>query len=272
MIPIVFVIVALVTGMFVMHSRNKRTQRKKLLQSALTDEERRIVGTQAPLVRRLPQDLQSKLEGKISLFLEQVDFVGCDGLEITKEMQLSIAAQACILVVNTEAWYDTLRTILVYPGAFKSKNSIQNGYVTAETEIVRLGESWARGPVILSWAHTVEGAENDTDGQNVVLHEFAHQLDNLSGQTNGVPVLSKRQSFGDWERVILNAYERHLQNVQTSRQTVLLAYGAENHQEFFAVAIEAFLENPMALKEDEPEFYAQLSTLLDLDPCTWKWS
>ena len=272
MIPIVFAILAVVAGMFFMHVRNKKMRRNTLLQSALTDDERRIVGTQVPLVRRLPQDLQSKLEGKISLFLEQVDFVGCDGLEITKEMQLSIAAQACILVVNTEAWYDTLRTILVYPGAFKSKKMMQNGFVTAEKEIVRLGESWARGPVILSWAHTVEGAENDTDGQNVVLHEFAHQLDNLSGQTNGVPVLSKRQSFGDWERVILNAYERHLHNVQANRQTVLLAYGAENHQEFFAVAIEAFLEQPMALKKDEPELYAQLSTLLDLDPCTWKWS
>jgi MtfA peptidase len=108
-----------------------------------------------------------------------------------EEMRLSIAAQACLLVVNIDTWYDNLRTILVYPSAFKSKRVRYKGYVVTERETVRTGESWARGPVILSWTHAREGAANDHDGHNVVFHEFAHQIDDLSGHTDGVPNLSE---------------------------------------------------------------------------------
>jgi Mlc titration factor MtfA (ptsG expression regulator) len=97
--------------------------------------------------------LRGKLEGKINLFLHQIEFVGCGGLEVTEEMRLSIAAQACMLIVNKEMWYKNLRTVLVYPGAFKSRVMNHSGYVVTEREVVRVGESWARGPVILSWAH-----------------------------------------------------------------------------------------------------------------------
>jgi len=103
----------------------------------------------------------------------------------------------------------------------------------------------------------------------VVLHEFAHQLDDLSGATNGIPLLSKKQSFGQWERVFLAAYDRHLKKVRRGRRTVLDAYGAENHQEFLAVAIEAFFEKPTQLNADEPALYTQLATLLRLDPAQW---
>ena len=142
-----------------------------------------------PIIRRLPADLQTRLEGKINLFLDQVSFHGCDGLVVTKDMELSIAAQASLVVVNSDAWYHTLRTILIYPGAFKSQKTDQDGYVVTQSEPIRSGESWARGPVVLSWAHSEQGAENEFDGHNVVFHEFAHQLDNLSGHTDGAPLL-----------------------------------------------------------------------------------
>lgn len=248
----------------------RRGQRQELLKSHLTDHEKSIIQDQVPLMKRLPRNLHSKLEGKINLFLQQVNFVGCNGLEITEEMRLSIAAQASLLVVNSDAWYDNLRTILVYPSAFKSKTATHDGFVIHETEVIRTGESWSRGPVILSWTHAKLGAAIENDGHNVVLHEFAHQLDDLSGQTNGVPILTAQQSFADWERVFLKAYDTHVRKVRAGHRTVLDAYGAENHQEFFAVSVEVFFEKPKQLKEEEADVYAQLSELLHLDPMTWE--
>ncbi|WP_238321728.1 zinc-dependent peptidase [Halocynthiibacter namhaensis] len=126
-----------------------------------------------------------------------------------------------------------------------------------EREIIRAGESWTRGPVVLSWAHSKQGALNTTDGHNVILHEFAHQMDDLTGGTNGVPILAKGQSFTQWEGAILPAYETHLRDVESGRKTVMDAYGAQGHEEFFAVGVETFFEKPKAMKQDMPEVYAQ---------------
>ncbi|WP_208353739.1 zinc-dependent peptidase [Pseudaestuariivita rosea] len=266
---IVITLIILVAGWFGYHRWSRHRARKTLLASPLTDQERTIIADQIPLIRRLPPDLNAKLEGRINLFLDQVTFVGCDGLDVTDDMQLSIAAQACLLVMNTDQWYKHLRTILIYPGAFQSLQTSHDGYVVREHKQIRLGESWAYGPVILSWADTYQGGINDEDGRNLVLHEFAHQLDQLSGHTNGAPVLNRGQSFADWERTILEAYDRHVQATETGRTTVIDPYGATGHEEFFAVAIELFFEKPAALQQDEPQVYQQLSDLLQLDPLTW---
>jgi len=248
---------------------SKRKRRAALLAMPLTEHERALIADAVPLTRRLPPELLRALEGRINLFLDQVRFFGCNGLEVSEEMELSIAAQACLLVVNSDAWYKNLRTILIYPGAFKSRRNAQNGFVVTEHETVRIGESWARGPVILSWAHTESGALDAQDGHNVVLHEFAHQLDDLSGQTDGAPLLSKGQSFADWRRVFIGAFERHLASVQRGQPTLIDPYGAEGPEEFFAVAVEVFFERPAALRQEEPEVYGQLSELFRLEPADW---
>lgn len=219
-------------------------------------------------MKRLPLELRSKLEGKINLFLNQVEFYGCNDFEVDDTMRLSIAAQACLLVVNTDAWYDTLRTILIYEGAFKSRNIQHEGYVVTERETVRIGESWARGPVILSWEHAEKGAER-RDGYNVVFHEFAHQVDGLSGHTDAAPLLNADQNFEDWERVFVGAFKRHLAAVENGQKTIIDAYGAEAIEEYFAVVVELFFELPIELQEQEPEVYDQLSQLFKLDPMTW---
>lgn len=262
-------VVALIAGAAAFHFWSKRQSRLTLLATSLSQHQRDIVNAQVPIIRKLPKDLRGALEGKINLFLDQVDFIGCDGLDVTEDMQVSIAAQACLLVVNTDQWYDNLTTILVYPGAFKSKQRRHSGYVVTEQEIIRSGESWNRGPVILSWAHSQRGALNDHDGRNVVFHEFAHQLDDLSGATNGVPVLSNGQSFGEWETAFLNGYKTHVHAVENGKPTVIDPYGAEGHEEFFAVSVEVFFERPHALKSSDPAIYEQLSKLFHLDPAQW---
>ena len=251
------------------HQWSKRRLRRKLLASALSADQRAIVKSSVPLIRKLPASLQQVLEGKIALFLHQIEFFGCDGLDVTEEMRLSIAAQACLLVVNTETWYVNLRTVLIYPGAFKSRRAEHNGYVVTERETVRTGESWARGPVILSWADAELGARDETDGHNVVFHEFAHQLDDLSGHTDGVPVLDKAQGYAQWERVFVTAFKTHCRKIEAGHRTVFDAYGATGPEEFFAVAVETFFERPAELQSEEAGVYRQLASLFQLDPSSW---
>jgi len=262
-------LVLVVLGCVVAIAWRRRTHRNALLASPLSEEQRRIVAKEVPLSARLPGELRAGYEGKINLFLEQVSFIGCEDLEVTEAMRLSIAAQACLIIANSDAWYRRLRTILIYPSAFISKQTTYDGYVVRQQDTVRLGESWSLGPVVLSWHHTQQGAANTEDGQNIVLHEFAHQFDDLSGQTNGVPLFRKGQSFAEWERVFLEAFARHEQSVDRGKPAVMDPYGATNHQEFFAVAIETFFEKPEQLQRDEPAVYEQLSILLGLDPRNW---
>jgi MtfA peptidase len=266
---ILLALLLLGAGALVFRFWSAQRMRKRLLASGLSRHQRAIVEKSVPLIRKFPPELRGKLEGKINVFLNQIDFIGCDGLEVTEEMQLSIAAQACILVVNTDTWYANLQTILIYPGAFKSRKTERHGSIVTEHETVRVGESWARGPVVLSWADAKHGARNDKDGHNVVFHEFAHQIDDLSGHTDGIPVLNKDQSFAAWERVFVSAFKKHVRNVKNRHKTVFSAYGATGPEEFFAVAVEVFFERPAALKREEAAVYQELASLLRLDPLTW---
>jgi hypothetical protein len=266
----VFLLVLAIIATTLIYRRwSRRQSLQRLLSQPLSEDHRVMVATQVPIVAKLPENLRGKLEGKINRFLEQVQFTGCNGLEITEEIKVAIAAQACLLVVNTETWYDHLTTVLVYPGAFKSRQTQHNGYVVIEREIVRTGESWSRGPVILWWSHSQQGAADDTDGHNVVFHEFAHQIDDLSGRTDGIPNLGRQQKYAEWAEVFQAAFKRHVASVQKGRRTVIDAYGAEGYEEFFAVSVEVFFEKPASLKREEPDVYRQLSMLFELDPSSW---
>jgi len=170
--------------------RNHVGSSRCILATPLTSEQREIVAELVPIVRRLPASLRPKLEGKMNVFLDQVTFRGNDGLEVSEDIRLSIAAQACLLVVNSPAWYDTLKNVLIYLSAFHTHRNSHDGYLVHENKHMTLGESWARGPVVLSWAHALQGGLNDEDGHNVVIHEFAHQLDGLTGHTDGIPSIT----------------------------------------------------------------------------------
>jgi len=266
---ILLLLLILGASAFVFRTWSKRRRRKRLLASELSGHQRALIEKSVPLIRKLPTDLRRKLEGKIALFLDQIKFVGCNGLEVTEEMRLSIAAQTCLLVANTGTWYRNLYTVLVYPHAFTSRRKEQNGFVVTESDSARLGESWSRGPVVLSWTDVEDGAADARDGHNVVFHEFAHQVDDLSGHTNAIPVLNKGQDFRDWERAFIDAYDRHVRKVDHGHKTLFDAYGATSHVEFFAVAVEVFFEKPAALKREEGQVYEQLSGLFRLDPASW---
>lgn len=248
----------------------QRQRRARLLAAPLSSERRRIVEARVPLYRKLPQNFRMRLDGLINRFLDEVRFYGAGGLQMTEEIRVTIAAQACFLIVNKpNRWFTSLRTIHVYPATFKSKLTRVDGHVHSEHKQARSGESWAKGPVVLAWDHAAYGAFAAHDGQNVVFHEFAHQLDEQTGVIDGAPLLDKDQSAARWARVFQDAYEQLQRDAASGGENVLDTYGATNPAEFFAVATEVFFERPRDLRAQEPELYGELSQYYRLDPARW---
>jgi len=133
-----------------------------------------------------------------------------------------------------------------------------------------LGESWNTGSVLLSWASVLEGARDPEDGVNVVLHEFAHQLDQLNGDVDGAPGLADGGRHARWAEVMRRAYDRHVASTRRGRRTALDPYGATDPGEFFAVATEAFFETPRALRREDAALYGQLREYFAVDPAEWE--
>jgi Mlc titration factor MtfA (ptsG expression regulator) len=243
-------------------SRAKR--RTELLKKRLTPEEREELGKDFHLYKRLPEDLKDELDGLMHVFIEEKNFEACGGLEeVSLHMQRVIAAQACVLLLRTpHQYYRNLRSILLYPDAYRAPG--QHG-----AEDVRLGESWGTGSVVLSWNSVLGGGRNEHDGHDVVIHEFAHQLDQADGAGDGVPYLRSRGAYRSWAGAFQPAFERFTKRVEAGKQTVIDEYGAENPAEFFAVVTETFFEKPQQLKKRYPEVYAQLVDYYGLDPEKW---
>lgn len=268
---ILFGVVFVVLFILVVPWLKNLMRRKKLLSQPLKDEWLKIIGENVPIYRRLPKELKGELHGLVNVFLSEKNFEGCGGVQITDEIKLCIAAQACILLLNRKTnFFPTLSTVLIYPGAYFAKGPRRIGNQTIEDETTRLGESWTGGAVVLSWDHVKHEAVSLNDGQNVVLHEFAHQLDQEDGIANGLPPLGSGTSYIEWARVLKGEYEHLKFDVAHGVRDVIDAYGATNPAEFFAVATEAFFELPERMKARHPDLYEEFKRYYKLDPASWK--
>jgi MtfA peptidase len=234
-------------------------------------EWRAILRRRVPCVRALPTDLQLQLKRHMQVFLREKAFIGCQGFEITDEVRVTIAAQACLLLLNGPGrYYPGLRQILVYPGAFMVDRVHADGNgVQQDQRRVLSGESWSQGQVILSWQDAVDGAASADDGQNVVIHEFAHQLDQENGSANGAPHLSPGQRRAQWAAVMGRAFADLQRRAEHGEPSLLSHYGATDPAEFFAVASEVFFEQPAQLAAELPEVHAELVALYRIDPSSW---
>jgi Mlc titration factor MtfA (ptsG expression regulator) len=222
---------------------------------------------------RQPADVQARLRELIQIFVAEKHWEGLAGLEVTDEVKLTIAALACLLVVahNGDFDFDHVLSILVYPDYYLARNLQPNeaGVVSTARE-ARLGEAWYRGPVILSWEDVLADARQERRGCNVVLHEFAHQLDMLNGRhVDGTPPLSSREIGERWERVMQAEHARLIDRCRRRRPGLIDCYGAQDRAEFFAVVTESFFEQPVALAAESPELYAVLRDFYRQDPATW---
>lgn len=248
----------------------KKRRRRKVREEPFPQAWLGILENDVVYFRRLSPEDRAELRGHIQVFLAEKTFEGCGGLEMTDEIRVAIAALACVLLLHRETdYYPALCTILVYPQQYSSYESEQlDDGVVVEGEDERLGESWYRGPVVLSWDDIQLAAAGEDDGHNVVFHEFAHQLDGETGEEDGAPLLSKGNQYADWQRVMKSEYERLIDYADNDRESVLDQYGAADPAEFFAVATEAFFEDPVRLKKRHPELYEQLMLFYQQDPAT----
>jgi Mlc titration factor MtfA (ptsG expression regulator) len=216
----------------------------------------------------LPEIDRRELQGLVQILLAEKVFEGCGGLVLTDEIKVTIAAQACLLLLHRDTdIYPNLMTILVYPSAYIAKaiRPVGSG-LALEGENVHLGESWSSGIVVLAWDDVLMGASDVQDGRNLVLHEFAHQLDREDGAVDGAPLLDQRSRYVTWARVLGAEYDRLRRDSWMGRPTVLDEYGTTDPAEFFAVATECFFEKPSLLGKRHPELYSELKGFYRQDP------
>jgi len=219
-----------------------------------------IIEENVPLYQKLSDADRKELQRHILIFLSEKRFEGCGGLEITDEIKLTITAQACILLLHRQTdYYPGLHSILVYPNAYVA-NRIEHlaAGVVAEGPEVRLGESWHRGSVVLSWDDVQSSAADAASTHNVVFHEFAHQIDTTFGEGDDTPILQRSSAYRTWSRILQKEYQRFCDDVEDNRYTVLDSYGATNPAEFFAVATEFFFQQPQLLRQHYPDLYNEL--------------
>ena len=204
----------------------------------------------------------------MQVFLSDKTFEGCGGLEITEEIRVTIAAQACMLLLGRETKvYPKLKTVLVYPHTYQGGQKGMFGGDNGDS--ARLGESWDCGVVVLSWDSVKGGARNFEDGHNVTFHEFAHQLDQEDGAADGAPILRERTAYATWAHVFNHEYKALVGLTRRGKKDTMDRYGATNPAEFFAVATETFFEKPRQLKAKHPELYEELQYYYKVDPLDW---
>jgi Mlc titration factor MtfA (ptsG expression regulator)/transglutaminase-like putative cysteine protease len=233
---------------------------------------RAMLESEVPLYRRMPAQLRLRLEPLVRRFLERVDFVGCNGLEVTDEMRVTIAVQACLLIVHHKGHgYEDLHSVLLYPGEFVVTESEEDeaGVVTEGTRALS-GQTFDTSRIVLSWSDVKESGAADGEAYNVVLHEFAHHLDHaIDSALSDRSSAPGDQDFERWHLVFAREYEALCDAVDRDEPTLIDPYATEHPAEFFAVATETFFELPRELRAQHPHLHAELVRYYGLDPADW---
>ena len=248
----------------------RRLSRAEVVAAPFPPGFREHILLRVPCAELLDEAELSKLEALVRIFNAEKSFEGAGGLSLTEEMRVTIAARACLLVLwRTELdgpLYPGLDVIIVYPSTYKVPIARREGYLVVEGEEARLGESWTHGSVVLSWDAVASGAANPRDGHDVVLHEFAHQLDDADGAMDGTPELDGYERYSAWSRIAAEEYTALVEAVERHKKTSIDPHGATNAPEFFAVVVEQFFEKPRSLAARHPELYAELAEFFHFDP------
>ena len=232
---------------------------------------REQLAASVPLWDAMSDEEHTKLEKLVQIFLAEKTFEGAGGLELTDSMRAVIAGRACLLVLHRveldDPLYPDLSSIVVYPGAYRAKGARRAaGEVAIVQDEERLGESSMQGVVVLSWDAVRQGSANPHDGHDVVLHEFAHQLDAEDGVMDGAPALHARGKYAAWAHALKPEYDALVAATERGQATDIRDYGAKNPAEFFAVVTELFFEKPAELQARHPDLYEQLASFYAMDP------
>ncbi len=250
----------------------KSRRRARLRAQPVPATWRAILESNLPIFNRLSARDQAELVGHTQVFLAEKHFEGCGGLELTDEIRVTIAGQACLLLLHRETdYYPDLISILVYPTGYTAREERHiGGGIWEEGGEDRLGHTGRRlGALVLAWDAVRHVAAAPADGENLVLHEFAHQLDFENQSSDGTPALETHGDYLAWARVMSAEFNALRNASDAGLPTLLDDYGATNPSEFFAVITEAFFERPCALKKKHPALYGQLQRFFHQDPTTY---
>jgi MtfA peptidase len=250
----------------------KQRRRRRLRARPFPKEWLALIQRHVVFFHKLSVGDRAELVGHIQVFLAEKRFEGCGGFAITDEVRVTIAAQACLLLLHRRTdYFPGLLTILVYPLTYMAEENRPIGeHVWEEGTVSRLGETGRRmGSLVLSWGAVKYGAADPSDGKNVALHEFAHQLDYENRAADGVPELATREQQSAWSEVMRSEFASLRVADETGVPTLLDTYGATDPAEFFAVSVEAFFERPWALRVRHPKLYAELRRYFNQDPAEY---
>ncbi len=217
------------------------------------------------------REMHKKYHDDLRIILDEKEWEGCGGLQMNDKVKVTIAGQAAILLlgIEEEFYFDQVKSVLVYPDAFSVPEQFQDQSGVVDPDQTASGEAFQSGPVVLSWDSVLEGGCDPYNGHNVVIHEFAHQLDALSGEMGGMPPIFDEEEAQQWVEVFEREFQRLEKAVQEEQPTLLDEYGATNRAEFFAVATECFFEQSETLLELHSELYGTLKSFYRQDPAQW---
>lgn len=246
-----------------------RRRRRALRARPFPPEWREIVALNVPAFAHLAPAEQQAWLGHAQVLLEEKHWEGCGGLELTDEIRVTIAVHAARLLLGREMdYFPTVRTILVYPSDIvrQEEQHLGDGIWTDEEDELAGLAATDLGAIVISWEAVLDGIEDPGDGFNVVLHEFAHELDAQGGEVSGTPLMESGKAYARWADALAPAFEAHRAAVDAGEETFLDEYGAEDPTEFFAVLTESFFEQPGTLRREHPELYEQLREFYGQDP------
>jgi Mlc titration factor MtfA (ptsG expression regulator) len=250
----------------------RERRREKILEQPFPAEFVAVLERNVKHYARLTQAERKRLRDLVQVFVAEKSWEGCGGLELTDEMKVTIAAQACLLVLELpHRLYENVESILVYPSTVvrpprKAGVFVRPGTLIEEGPVALLGEAHRGGPVVLAWDRVLRDGQRPHDGHNVVYHEFAHKLDMLDGDADGTPPLASRAERARWHEVCERAFLALRERAAHGRRSFIDDYGATNEAEFFAVATESFFDRPEELERAEPALYALLRDFYRQDP------
>jgi Mlc titration factor MtfA (ptsG expression regulator) len=246
-------------------------RRRRILEQPFRESWLEAIEANVAAYSHLDDSEQEHLRQLVQVFIEEKRWEGAGGLEIDDEVQATIAAQACLLILGLEhALYRRVESIIVYPSTVVTRPQAPSIFSVASGPADRpmpiLGQAFVRGPVILVWDAVRCGGIDPRDGRNVVFHEFAHKLDMLSGAADGVPPLADDDTYQRWVEVLTCEYEALKKLEARGKPTFLNRYALKNGAEFFAVATEHFFEQPLKMQRDHKAMYDVLGSFYRQDP------
>ena len=246
--------------------RNRR--RKKILSQPWPEAWDLHLNRNVRLTWNLSVEESARLKSRVKIFVAEKNWECCEGLDLTEEMKVTVAAQACLMLLGVEGFYfDNVNSVLLYPEAFTRKTS--DG--TSQNQIQhRSGEAWQDGPIILSWRDSLLGGRNPDDGKNVVIHEFAHALDGIDGEMGGNVMFDDAATTAQWSQVVKREFDVLVEAKERGRRTLLDHYGATNPAYFFAVASETIFEQPEELEQEHNELFDLLEKYYRVNPTSWQ--